>query len=220
MIVVIQCAAGKDKNAGHLHTLDGRKVVFVANPDFAPTGGNTIYARPDDLSDSEKPWRTVLLEYNDNPAHNPLGLLPAWQLYRNPAYKILAEHCGLQRLYILSAGWGLISAGFLTPNYDITFNKAQNVQPFKRRSRRENYCDFSMLPTNVVEPVLFFGCRDYIALFCKLTEVISSRRTVFYAGGQPNAPGCSLRRYGKPFMNWHYQCAKAFVEGTIRLNDG
>ena len=49
------------------------------------------------------------------------GLLPAWQLYENPVYELLKNHCGLKRLYILSAGWGLITAGFLTPCYDITF---------------------------------------------------------------------------------------------------
>ena len=46
------------------------------------------------------------------------------------------SHSGLDRLYILSAGWGLIPGDFLTPNYDITFSAAQNVQRFKRRRHR------------------------------------------------------------------------------------
>jgi hypothetical protein len=47
--------------------------------------------------------------------------MPAFQLYQNEAYRRLADKVGTQKLYILSAGWGLIGAMFLTPSYDITF---------------------------------------------------------------------------------------------------
>ena len=135
MIVVIQCAARKAAGAGYLRTRDGRKVMFVADPDLAPRDGGCIYARPDDIAGTGTSWRAVLRQYNENPGDNRLGLLPAWRLYRNSTYEILAEHCGLDRLYILSAGWGLIPADFLTPNYDITFSTAQNVHRFKRTVR-------------------------------------------------------------------------------------
>jgi len=36
MKVVIQCAAGKQPDAGSLHAPDGQKVVFVAQPEHAP----------------------------------------------------------------------------------------------------------------------------------------------------------------------------------------
>lgn len=217
MIVVIQCAARKAADAGHLRTQDGRKVMFVANPDHAPRDGDCIYARPDDTADTGTSWRTVLRQYNENPGDNRLGLLPAWRLYRNPTYEILAEHCGLDRLYILSAGWGLIRADFLTPNYDITFSTAQNVLRFQRRRRHDNYRDFRMLPSDASELILFFGGRDYIQLFCTLTADSASQRTVFYAGKEPAAPGCRVRRFGKPYTNWHYQCAKVYVDENIRL---
>ena len=118
--------------------------MFVAKPDAAPPSESQVYARPDDVSDTGKSWRTVLQEYNAVPGDNPLGLLPAWQLYKNSTYNILADHCGPDRLYILSAGWGLIRADFLTPNYDITFSKARNVEPFKRRGHHETYDDFKL----------------------------------------------------------------------------
>ena len=102
MIVVIQCAARKQDHAGRLRALDGRNVMFVAKPDAAPRSGSQVYARPDDVSDTGKSWRTVLQEYNAVPGDNPLGLLPAWQLYKNSTYNILADHCGPDRLYILS----------------------------------------------------------------------------------------------------------------------
>ena len=130
--------------AGHLHAWDGREVMFVADPDLAPRDGDCIYARPDDIADTGTSWRAVLSQYNQNPDGNRLGLLPAWRLYRNSTYEILAEHFGLDRLYILSAGWGLIPANFLTPNYDITFSTARNVQKFKRTVRvlGTNLCKF------------------------------------------------------------------------------
>ena len=114
MIAVIQCAARKQHDAGCLRKLDGRKVLFVADPDAAPTGEGRVYARPDDMSDRGKSWRTVVHEYNDDPGDNPYAFLAAWQLYRHPTYKMLADHLGLARLYILSAGWGMISADYLT----------------------------------------------------------------------------------------------------------
>lgn len=220
MIAVIQCAARKKSNAGHLRSLDNQKVMFVANPDDVPTEETYVYARPDDISDTGKSWQTVLRDYNANPGNNPLGLLQAWQLYENPTYKILADHYGLDCLYILSAGWGLISAEFLTPKYDITFSTAKNVKSFNRRKRLANYHDFRMLPSDTTESIVFFGGRDYIPLFCELTADTTGHRTVFYAGCRPDAPSCILQRFGDPFTNWHYECAKAFTEGRIQLESG
>lgn len=50
MIVVIQCAASKQPNAGHFCADDCRRVLFVAQPAMAPPSDRTHYARPDDLS--------------------------------------------------------------------------------------------------------------------------------------------------------------------------
>ena len=120
--------------------------MFVADPAIAPNREGIAYAHPDAFSDTGKPWRTVLLKYNDQRGTNPYGLLPAWQLYENPAYSMLADRFGPDRLYILSAGWGLIPARFLTPSYDITFSAASSVAPFKRRARRAQFHDFGLLP--------------------------------------------------------------------------
>ena len=66
MIVVIQCAARKAADAGHLRTKNGRKVMFVANPDLTPRDGGCIYARPDDVAETGTSWRTVLRQYAIN----------------------------------------------------------------------------------------------------------------------------------------------------------
>jgi hypothetical protein len=127
MIVVIQCAARKSRNAGHLVTADGKPVTFVAHPKIA-SKDDKVYARPDDDAGEGRSWREVLRAYNRDPRGNLLGLLPAYRLYRNPIYERLVDSVGIDGVYILCAGWGLIRSDFLTPYYDITFSNAQNVQ--------------------------------------------------------------------------------------------
>ena len=80
--------------------------MFVAQPKLAPTGDAQVYANPDDISDRVDSWRTILERYSAAPGENPLGLLPAWHLYKNPTYELLARRIGLERLYSLSTGWG------------------------------------------------------------------------------------------------------------------
>lgn len=218
MIAVIQCAGSKRANAGSLRTQDGRRVKFVADPALAPRSDGLVYAHPDGDSGNGTSWREVLTEYNENykvsPSDNPLGLLPAWELYRPRTYELLADHFGLDRLYILSAGWGLIRADFLTPDYDITFSSVRKDQKYKRRSHRATFHDFCLSPSVTAEDIVFFGGKSYVPLFCKLTAAATERRTVFYAGTEPNAPGCTLRSFGKPYTNWQYQCAADFVRGA------
>lgn len=214
MIVVIQCAASKQPDAGRFVTLDGRKVSFVADPDGAPPDDAIVYARPDDASDRGATWRDVLLEYNRKP-DNPLVLLPAWELYHNPVYGRLVESFGVENVYILSAGWGLISGSFLTPDYDITFS--QSADAYKRRRKSDRYRDFQMIPEDTRKPIAFFGGKDYLPLFAALTLSISARKTVFYNSALvPPMPGCVLKRFEtRTRTNWHYECASAFLDGAI-----
>ena len=218
MIAIIQCAGSKRENAGSLRTQDGRKAMFVADPALAPRSDELVYAHPDGDSGSGASWRDVLRGYNENykesPSNNPLGILPAWQLYCPPTYELLANHFGLERLYILSAGWGLLRAGFLTPDYDITFSSVSRDEKFKRRSHRATFHDFCLSPSANAEEIVFFGGKSYVPLFCKLTAAATGRRTVFFAGTAPAAPGCILKSFGRPYTNWQYKCAGDFVRGA------
>ncbi len=219
-IIVIQCAARKQPTAGHLKSSDGRKVMFVANPGLAPANLDCVYVRPDDLANTGISWRQELLRYNQEcMADNPLGLLQAWRLYRNPAYELLYDNCGPENLYILSAGWGLIRADFLTPYYDITFSNARNVDKYKRRSKRDIFYDCRMLPDDTAGPVIFFGGKDYVNLFCELTNQVRGQRHIIYnAANPPNSPGCQLHRFEtRARINWHYAAARAYIEGRIEI---
>ena len=143
-------------------------------------------------------WRTLLLRYNETPVGNFLGLLRAFELYRNDVYRRLAHYVGLENLFILSAGWGLIPAFFLTPDYDITF-KPKKGDEYKRRRMTDAYSDFQMVPSDTDRPVVFIGSKEYVPLFVSLTSKLTVPRTVFYRSGTaPEAPGCrnvsSIRR--------------------------
>lgn len=215
MIVVIQCAATKVANAGHLVMADGKLVTFVAHPEIAPKDGK-LYARPDDDAGESRSWREVLIAYNREPRGNPLGLLPAYCLYKNAVYGRLVDKLGIDNVYILSAGWGLIRSDFLTPYYDITFSNAQNVERYKRRRKADQYKDIRMLPDSTDEGILFFGGKDYLPLFCKLTSKVKTRRKVFYNAAEvPQTPGCETVKFETHTRtNWHYECAIAFLESV------
>lgn len=211
MILVIQCAATKRQDAGFLRTVDDRRVIFVADPNRAPAMADTLYARPDDVGEDGATWRQKLLRYNAAPEANPLGLLPAFQLYDNDVYRRLVERFGPANVFILSAGWGLIAASFLTPYYDITFSAA--AEAYKRRGKGTHYRDLNMLPNDRGDDVVFMGGKDYLPLFCSLTAGYGGPRTVFYNSGiPPLTPGCRLRRFETTTRtNWHYQCANRLL---------
>jgi hypothetical protein len=158
MIVVIQCAASKRPNAGHLFTVSGKRVDLVAHPEIAPHSSGREYARPDDRREDGTSWRQVLLKYNEkyneSPGDNPRGLLPAYQLYKHKAYERLVYRFGPRHVYVLSAGWGLIRADFLTPPYDITFST--DADHYKRRRKSDHYEDFHLPPDDCKEDLVFF----------------------------------------------------------------
>jgi hypothetical protein len=216
--VVIQCAASKDPNGGYLRTPNGTPVMFVANPKEA-CRRNVFYARPDDLVDpaDRRSWREVLVEYNRREAdRNHDRLLPAYRLYRNKAYNNLVSALGQDRVYILSAGWGVIRSDFLTPQYDITFSAA--AEPYKRRRKRDLYADFRHIGEDVKGPILFFGGQDYIPLFCHLTAKLRAERIIFYNSSErPEATGCRLVKYRtRTRTNWHYECVSEFLDDRLR----
>jgi hypothetical protein len=216
VIVVMQCAARKQPGAGFMRTADGRRVSFVADPTHAPPG-ETIHARPDDPSDAGPTWRELLTRYNKGRSDNPMGLLPAHALYRDGVYRRLANHVGLERLYILSAGWGLISSTFLTPYYDITF--ATQAEPYKRRRRRDSYQDFCMMPKDNPEPIVFFGSSEYVPLFAALTAESQVPKALFSRSQRiPDLPGLAVVRFETPRRtNWQYDCVNAFLDGRLKL---
>lgn len=214
MFVVIQGSEGRQPHAGFLTARNGTRVLFVADPGHAPREPDLCHSRPDDTSSFGGCWRKLALGYNANPRNNPLGLLPAHALYPDEIYRRVIEELGAKQTYILSAGWGLIGASFLTPNYDITFNPG--AEPFRRRGPSDRWADFCMLPDDTAEDVYLFADADYLPLFCRLTASYPGRRIVFYRSeNPPEAPGCDLRKFETAVeANWHHECARAFLSDS------
>lgn len=220
MKVLIQCAATKDPRAGCMRTIDGRRVKFVAHPPLkGEGGGDYLLVHPDDHSDNGQTWRARVLAYNQNREVNPFGLLPAYRLYSNPVYQALADGFGIRNLFILSAGWGLIPADFLTPDYDITFSGI--ADGIKRRRTSDNFNDWSMIENNSSDPLLFLGGKSYFRLFCELTERYQGARITLYNStvvASP-CPGIKPVRYVTTTRtNWHYEAARALLDGKIDLS--
>lgn len=215
MLVVIQCASGKTADAEYLHDQNQIPVSFVAQPDLAPAEKGLRFARPDDPAGDGKTWRDVLLRYNQAVPQNPQGLLPAYQLYQHPVYARLVDRFGLEKIYILSAGWGLILGTFLTPYYDITFSP--RAEKYKRRHKKDDYRDFNQLPADTNEKIVFFGGKDYVPLFARLTSNYPGERTIFFnSATRPAVSNCDLIRFEtRTRTNWHYECANAFIDGAI-----
>jgi len=216
--IVIQCAAAKQPS-GFLRSPHGRQVKFVANPDQAPASESRAFllARPDDPVESGAPttWRDLVTDYNRG-TQNPHGLFPAHQLYTPPAYAALVRKFGVTNVFILSAGWGLIPATFMTPNYDITFSA--NADDYKRRRRTDAYRDVHGL-SGAAEPIIFLGGKDYLPLFCALTNQVNAPRFVYFnSAEEPVARGClSIRYPTSRRTNWHYSCADDLINGGLAL---
>lgn len=213
MNVVIQCAARKQPGAGSFRVPDGRSILFLARPDLAPNDGHA-YARPDDPSDDGRTWRARLLAYSREAKSNPLNLLPAYRLYAHNAYRSLVDRFGMGRVFILSAGWGLIPAEFLTPDYNITFRAS--AAPWNRRPQRDGYeNDFRIVPDDGAS-MLFLGGKDYVPQFCELTKGLRGAKTVFFnSTRRPDLPpGFRAVRFETTTRtNWHYECASALIAG-------
>lgn len=221
MIIVIQCAASKCGEAGKLRTIDGRPVRFVARPRESPSDPGILYARPDDPSDDGRTWRARLVEYNRSPETNPWHLLRAVDLYAQPVYGELERAFGASRVYVLSAGWGLVPGSYLLPDYDITLSP--QAERYKRRSGAlsHDFDDFRMLPNAARDEIHFVGGASYVPLFCALTRHVAARRIVhFNSSTSPEATGCELQRFETTMRtNWHYACARALIRDSRRSTD-
>jgi hypothetical protein len=217
--VLIQCAASKVPTAGFLKTQTGRRVKFVARPDEAPKD-EWFYAQPDDQSDVPgQTWRQELERYNQN-SENPLGLLKAYSLYENDVYRELVATLGAENVFILSAGWGIVSADYLLPDYDITFALTKPKHGYKRRHPQDNkYHDFCHLRCDAPGTLVTFCSKGYLPLFRNLTTLLTVNKIVFYAAADPpqDSGWRKIHFQTRDFRRWPYDCAREFLRGEISI---
>lgn len=215
MKIIIQCAGKKQNNAACLQTENGKKVLFVAKPELTDPSPTYEYFHPDDLKTKDITWRQALVDYNKK-GKNELNLLPAYKVYSQEIYRKLVHQFGAENVFILSAGWGLISANFLTPNYNITFSS--NDKSLKR-TYSAPFDDINMLPMASTDDLLFLGGLSYLKLYDKLTESYAGRRIVFYNSAKlPGISNCDFIKFETTQKtNWHYACAKKLMKEKLLI---
>ena len=220
--LVFPCAAAKVAHAGRFRLPDGKPVFFVADPALAPADASALFRHPDDEVSRGRTFRQALDDYNlHSRGENPWRLLPAWELYANSMYRALAEAVGIANLFILSAGWGLIRADYLTPDYDVTFSSSRNVEAFKRRRARDRWNDVNQLTDADLDRVIFAGGMDYQSKFLELTQSLGVERLVFYnSAGSRRTDGARFMRFETDRRtNWHYEWAESFVAGEVASDE-
>lgn len=215
-VVIIQCASSKVEGAGSFKTGMGQ-IKFVAHPEAAPHITAIEYKHPDDPSDSPGwSWRQRLRRYNKKQIDNPLRLKPAYCLYGHPVYRELVNKLGVTNVFILSAGWGLVKADYLLPDYDITLKHLNGIDAYKYRRSDDRYQDFNHLPAST-ESIVYFGGQDYLPLLDKLTRRLACEKIVFFATSQPPAHReWKTIRFDR-FTNWHYSAAREYLAGRLSV---
>ena len=134
---------------------------------------------------------------------------------------------GKSRVFILSAGWGLIRSDYLIPDYDVTFSSKGKEYAKRKRKIEQKFKDFNQLPADDGEDTVFLGGEDYRRrLLYKLIKDYTGNKLVFYRADleKPNVPhvpaGFEVMPYRtKTKTNWHYKCAKDLIDGKLSLND-
>jgi hypothetical protein len=200
--VVVVCSQGKNDS------------FFTAYPNkkFVNLSTNNLEQHPDDIIEMQnKSWRDYLEENQSDP-----NLKKAFQLYKRK------EYCDLNNkfknnFYILSAGWGLINSHYKLPKYDITFSSSAT----QKNKRKDNingapiYQDFNKLNIVDKEDIVFFGGKDYIKLFYKLTKDFENRKIIYFYGNKRNIPKSLVNSNNFYFVKynsknnraWHYEAA-------------
>jgi hypothetical protein len=224
MVVVIQCASAKHPHAPGFSLRDGRRVGFVAHPECSLAIASVHWAHPDDRSELPgMTWRQVLVRNNELEG-NPRGLLPAWRLYQPHAYERLVATFGPKRVFILSAGWGLVRSSYPLPPYDITFVRKD---PSRQRRRDDVFADFEQLEVATDGPVVFLGGAEYLPMFRRLTRHVRVPRIVPFRcdpeGTRPRPPERAPDIIRIPYRtarctNWHYTCADHLCRDSSWVN--
>ncbi len=210
MIVILQCAGSKRKE--RLYVENGRPVIFVARPDFAPQNTGVTYKTPDDYSLSGKTYREEVLNVNLTDTKKEY-FYTASNLYSSGPYAEISEKSkslGFD-FYILSAGWGLIRGDFMLPYYDITFSSI----PEKYKVRKLNsmhFKDFNQISKNNTEDIHVFCGAAYLKFLYSLIANLNCNKIIHHGTNTPDkCQGFIYEKSPYSYTNWQYTAVSEFV---------
>ncbi len=222
MKIVIPCASrkvpveGGDFEGFMRGYKKDKPVKFVADPNHCELkfkDSVVRYAHPDEADCDGVKFREKLCAYNEefnSDGCNPHKLLPAYKLYNKSIYSKLVDSYGIDRTYILSAGWGIVRADFLLPMYDITFSSRVG-EKYKKRKSSDVWLDFNHLGNECEDTLCLFGTANYIDLFLDLTSQYKGKRIVYCKSGRWY-PSSETLKFVKCNLsartNWQNICAE------------
>ena len=207
--IVMMCSKSK-KNNSNLR-FNNNNIVFKA-----VTNEIINQYKPDDniTENVNYSWRNFI---SDNQNHMNIPCR-AYDLYSERVYLDLFLNFN-KRLYIESAGWGIVNAEFRLPNYDITFSQNNNINTV-RNYQLENYNDYNQLTLSQEDDVVFIGTPEYLPLFFELTNELPNRKIIYWKKqstpiNYPIPNDTFIYRYylTNSRMRWFYELAEKFANG-------
>jgi hypothetical protein len=201
--VVMICSSKKNVSAFDQFPNVKFKSIVNAENVFHPDGL---------IPNSQKSWREYLIEHQ-----NDKNLKKAYKLYSRKEYISLYDKFK-DSLYILSAGWGLVSAEFKLPIYDVTFSSKSGST--NKRDKGIKFNDFNQLEISDNEDIVFIGSGNYLPLFYSLTFNLPNRKLIFFFGKGNNLPQPMVNQNTFKFINfqslnnrsWYYELANLLCE--------
>ena len=161
-------------------------------------------------------WRNYVSN-NQNHINLPYR---AYELYTENVYHELFMTFG-NRLYIESAGWGIVNAEFRLPNYDITFSDNINEETI-RHYQAGNFNDYNQLIVSPKDDIIFIGTEKYLPLFFYLTNQLPNRKIIYWKKHNtpinypiPNHSFIYRRYISNNPRKWFYELANEIADGLI-----
>ncbi|MBN2695885.1 class I SAM-dependent methyltransferase [bacterium] len=225
MRVVITCCGQKN---GESLFYNGDYIDFISHTNKIETNNKEstkkLYFHPDDLIPNEsKSWRDLIEDGNSSTLYN-LNILPAYQLYNHPIYNLLFQKYR-DKLYIFSAGWGVVQAEYKLPKYDITFSQKDSIPEFIKRDRDDSrFKDFNQLENDAETTILIAG-KDYVLPFCELTKDLNCVKIIVYTSDDVLQNNPYLENSDFIFYhyktdtesNWYYEFANRLINGEFKM---
>lgn len=209
--VVMMCSKSKQNNSELIY--DNNQITFKAITDKVIN-----QFKPDDYipGNNNYSWRNYVSN-NQNHINIPYR---AYELYTENVYQELFLTFG-NRLYIESAGWGIINAEFRLPNYDITFSDNANKETI-RHYQAGNYIDYNQLIVSNDDDIVFIGTEKYLPLFFNLTNQLPNRKIIYWKKDNtpikypiPNNSFIYRRYKSNSPRRWFYELARKIANGLI-----
>lgn len=214
MKIVFPCASKKNKTP---FIYNSKEICFVSQP--KANTEKKIFVTPDEAIMNENlTWRSII-----NKQENRNDLTKAYELYKHEIYKMLYEKFK-NNLYIFSAGWGIVSAEFKLPDYDITFSSGKKIQECTKRKKEQHFDDFNHLNgVDKNEKIIFIGLEKYLNSFLSLVAKLPNEIIIFHKNKNTlSLKGTSEKIKFKKFergtnRKWHYLCAEELIKNKLDI---